>query len=202
MATHSSTSQSIIISILTSFNNRVFRDKKHFLLCNNFHEWTQKKQAMLFDTHRNLLVVNYPATQAYNQIILAKTFYEISTMAWTVAPVIALYGRVKSIQSTLSKMRVHGLANKHILDTIGVRVVFVRIEDCYRLVKQIHKRYTFIENEYNDYIKIPKPSGYQSLHTTILASSKLPIEIQIRTQKMHALAENGSAAHWLYKQRS
>jgi ppGpp synthetase/RelA/SpoT-type nucleotidyltranferase len=132
---------------------------------------------------------------------LALVMQDISSLARNVAPGAELHGRVKSIQSIWGKMRTDRLDSDQVLDTIGVRVITPDTEKCYQLVERIYRRFKVMEGEYDDYIKRPKPNGYRSLHTTILASDGHPVEVQVRTRQMHAFAKRGAAAHWLYKQR-
>ena len=116
-----------------------------------------------------------------------------------VDPRVRLYGRVKSIASTTEKMARNGLAVHQVLDIIGVRAITRHTRDCYRLANRIHNEFEVFENEYNDYIAVPKPNGYRSLHTTVTGLYGFPVEIQIRTPWMHTLSEYGPASHRQYK---
>lgn len=92
-----------------------------------------------------------------------------------------------------------GASIHQVLDIIGIRVIFQTTRDCYRLVNRIHDAFEVLEQEYDDYIVTPKSNGYQSIHTTVVSSCGFPVEIQIRTQEMHRVAERGSASHRQYK---
>jgi GTP pyrophosphokinase len=116
-----------------------------------------------------------------------------------VDPRAQLNGRIKSIASISGKMFYAGVGIHRVLDIIGVRVIFQNTGDCYRLVNRLHGEFEVLDQEYDDYIAAPKPNGYQSIHTTVVSSCGFPVEIQIRTQEMHILAELGSASHMHYK---
>ena len=123
-------------------------------------------------------------------------------MAWNIAPGARIYGRIKGIQSTRAKMYLGHFASPQVLDSIGVRAIVGERAQCYRLMEQVHVRFQVIDGECDDYIEDPKPNGYRSLHSTILTSDGHPVEVQVRTRQMHACAERGAAAHWVYKRAS
>ncbi len=109
-----------------------------------------------------------------------------------------VYGRKKHIYSIYKKLNDHNLDN--IYDLIAVRAIVSTVPDCYALLGRLHSVVEPIPNRFKDYIAIPKPNGYQSLHTTVKFEG-FPVEIQIRTEEMHKYAEYGVAAHWLYKEK-
>jgi len=107
--------------------------------------------------------------------------------------------REKHIYSIYQKMDKKHRSLGEIMDVLGVRVVTDRHDSCYRILGVIHSLFKPIEGRFKDYIAVPKSNGYQSLHTTVLGSNGLPMEVQIRTEEMDLVANNGIAAHWAYK---
>ena len=108
-------------------------------------------------------------------------------------------GREKDIFSIYRKMQSKSLAFAEVLDIYGFRVLVEDFNSCYMALGALHGLYKPIPGKFKDYIAIPKVNGYQSLHTTLFGPYGTPIEIQIRTQEMHKIAEAGVASHWLYK---
>lgn len=111
---------------------------------------------------------------------------------------VEVFGRAKNFYSIYKKMITKNKSFEEIHDLIAIRIITKKVEDCYKILGYLHSKYTPIMKEFRDYIAVPKPNGYQSLHTTILYEKK-PIEVQIRTWEMHYNAEDGIAAHWRYK---
>ena len=113
---------------------------------------------------------------------------------------VQVYGRPKHIYSIWKKMQKKNLRFDQLFDIRAVRVIVPKLEDCYTALSIIHTQYKHLPEHFDDYIAQPKPNGYQSIHTVVLGESDKPIEVQIRTQKMHDDAELGVAAHWKYKE--
>ncbi len=111
----------------------------------------------------------------------------------------AVSGREKHLYSIYSKMVEKHLTFSEVLDIYGFRVVVKDIPLCYVALGALHSLYKPIPGKFKDYIAIPKANGYQSLHSTLFGPYGIPIEIQIRTDEMHRIAEAGVASHWLYK---
>lgn len=115
-------------------------------------------------------------------------------------PNITLTGRVKSIHGIYRKMYMQGKSFDEIYDIYAVRIITDTVADCYNILGVIHDMFRPIPGRIKDYISMPKPNMYQSLHTTVVGREAVPFEIQIRTWEMHHTAEFGIAAHWKYKE--
>ncbi len=109
-------------------------------------------------------------------------------------------GRPKHLYSIHKKMQGKSLALDRVFDLRALRVVVEDVADCYAVLARLHELYAPVAGEYDDYIARPKPNGYQSLHTVVMAADGRAMEVQIRTRAMHEHAEHGVAAHWAYKE--
>lgn len=108
-------------------------------------------------------------------------------------------GRSKHLWGIYQKMRRKRLPFREVYDVYAVRIVVESADVCYRVLGAVHSLYKPIMGRFKDYIAIPKANGYQSLHTVLFGPNSVPIEVQIRTEEMHVMAEVGVAAHWRYK---
>lgn len=110
-------------------------------------------------------------------------------------------GRVKSIFSIRKKMRDQNIDVDEVYDVVAFRIITESVKDCYGALGIIHAMWPPVPGRIKDYIAVPKPNLYQSLHTSVMSEKGFPFEIQIRTREMHELAEHGIAAHWKYKEQ-
>lgn len=110
-----------------------------------------------------------------------------------------VFGREKSLYSIFRKMKDKHLSFSQVLDIYGFRVVVDNVPTCYLALGALHSLFKPVPGKFKDYVAIPKANGYQSLHTTLIGPYGTPVEVQIRTREMHHVAQEGVAAHWLYK---
>lgn len=116
-----------------------------------------------------------------------------------VVPDCNISGRIKSVHGIYRKMYMQNKSFDEIYDVYAVRIIVDKLIDCYNCLGIIHDMYQPLPGRFKDYISMPKPNMYQSLHTTVIGKEGIPFEVQIRTWEMHQTAEFGVAAHWKYK---
>src|SRR5256885_10124740 len=109
-------------------------------------------------------------------------------------------GRVKHLWSIHQKMRKTGRELEQIYDIVAFRIITPSVRACYEALGVVHSKWTPVPGRFKDYIALPKPNMYQSLHTSVIGPRGERMEVQIRTEEMHRVAEEGIAAHWLYKE--
>ena len=115
-------------------------------------------------------------------------------------PVIEIDGRIKRLWSISQKLKVQKIELEQVYDFIALRIVTEAVKDCYATLGIIHQTWSPVPGRIKDFIAMPRPNGYQSLHTSVISEHGMPFEVQIRTTEMHRMAEEGVAAHWKYKE--
>jgi (p)ppGpp synthase/HD superfamily hydrolase len=131
--------------------------------------------------------------------VLVRMLAALRTLSRRICHSVTVVGRIKSSTSIGHKMLRKGIGVDEVLDIIGVRVITQDRSDCDRLVNLILVEFPTLQREYDDYIAVPKPNGYQSVHITAITPCGFPVEIQVRTETMHARSERGPGAHRRYK---
>ncbi|XP_073130114.1 uncharacterized protein [Henckelia pumila] len=196
------TSMKVLLQAVLPFDLMLDRKKRvHFLKIQATYKDTPKKPKVVRD-----------AGSALASLVLCEEALErelfIST-SYVPGMEVTLSGRLKSLYSIYSKMKRKDVGIDKVYDARALRVIVgdkngtlhgQAVQCCYNLLNIIHKFWTPIDGEFDDYVVNPKPSGYQSLHTAVQGPDSSPLEVQIRTQRMHEYAEHGLAAHWLYKE--
>src|SRR5712692_7468505 len=115
-------------------------------------------------------------------------------------PVIEIDGRIKRLWSISQKLKRQKIELEQVYDFIAIRIVTQAVKDCYAALGIIHQTWSPVPGRIKDFIAMPRPNGYQSLHTSVISEHGMPFEVQIRTEEMHRMAEEGIAAHWKYKE--
>ncbi|KUY58300.1 RelA/SpoT family protein [Burkholderia sp. RF2-non_BP3] len=172
----------------------------HRLGLNNTYRELQDMSFANFNPHRYATLEKAVKAARGNRREVISKILEAAQRAMGDAKLDAeITGREKTIYSIYRKMRDKQLSFSQVLDVYGFRVVVENPLDCYTCIGALHALYKPVPGKFKDYIAIPKINGYQSLHTTLVGPFGAPIEFQVRTRKMHEIAEAGVAAHWLYK---
>src|SRR6186713_3211330 len=115
-------------------------------------------------------------------------------------PVIKLDGRIKRLYSIHLKLKRQKIDLERVYDFVALRIITQSIKDCYAALGIIHQTWSPVPGRIKDFIAMPRPNGYQSLHTSVVSERGFPFEVQIRSAEMHRIAEEGIAAHWKYKE--
>src|SRR4051812_10691815 len=115
-------------------------------------------------------------------------------------PVLEIDGRIKRLWSIAQKLKKQRIELDQVYDFIALRLITMSIKDCYAALGIIHQTWSPVPGRIKDFIAMPRPNGYQSLHTSVISHGGMPFEVQIRTLEMHRMADEGVAAHWKYKE--
>src|SRR6476620_5771696 len=123
-----------------------------------------------------------------------------ATLEEAQVPVIEIDGRIKRLFSIHQKLKRQKIDLEQVYDLVAIRIVTKSVRDCYAALGIIHQTWSPVPGRIEDFIAMPRPNGYQSLHTSVISEHGMPFEVQIRTLEMHRMAEEGVAAHWKYKE--
>jgi GTP pyrophosphokinase len=115
-------------------------------------------------------------------------------------PIVQIDGRIKRLWSIHQKLRKQRIELDQVYDFVALRIVTTSVKDCYAALGIIHQTWSPVPGRIKDFVAMPRPNGYQSLHTSVISEHGMPFEVQIRTIEMHRMAEEGIAAHWKYKE--
>ncbi len=164
-------------------------------------KWELEDLAMKYlqpETYQTLSVyVNKSAKQREEEVARIKAVLEKELIDNGIHAIVT--GRPKHLYSVYRKMERKKCCFEEIYDLTALRVITKTVKECYEIIGIVHNKWRPIPNRFDDYIAMPKPNLYQSLHTAVVGPEGKPVEIQVRTEEMHAVAEGGIAAHWKYK---
>jgi RelA/SpoT family (p)ppGpp synthetase len=164
-----------------------------------YHELQELAFAHLYPMRHRVLAKATRAARGNRREVIGKALEAIRAKLAEAGIEAAVSGREKHLYSTYRKMIEKHLSFSEVHDIYGFRVVVRDTPACYLALGALHALYKPIPGKFKDYIAIPKANGYQSLHTALIGPFGLPVEIQIRTERMHRIADAGVASHWMYK---
>jgi len=164
-----------------------------------YHELHELAFTHLYPLRYRVLAKATKAARGNRREMISKTLEAIKKRLADSGIAATVFGREKHVYSTYRKMIEKHLTFSEVHDIFGCRVVVKDAGACYLALGALHGLYKPIPGKFKDYIAIPKANGYQSIHTDLIGPYGVPVEVQIRTEQMHRLAESGVASHWLYK---
>jgi RelA/SpoT family (p)ppGpp synthetase len=164
-----------------------------------YHELQELSFSHLYPVRYRVLAKATKAARGNRREMISRTLDAVKRKLAESGIRAEVYGREKHVYSTYRKMIEKHLSFSEVHDIFGVRVVVADVPGCYLAMGALHGLYKPIPGKFKDYIAIPKANGYQSIHTDLIGPYGVPVEVQIRTDQMHRLAESGVASHWLYK---
>jgi RelA/SpoT family (p)ppGpp synthetase len=164
-----------------------------------YHELQELAFSHLYPVRYKVLAKATKAARGNRREMIGKTLDAIKKKLADSGVKATVFGREKHVYSTYRKMIEKHLSFSEVHDIFGCRVIVADVPTCYLALGALHGLYKPIPGKFKDYIAIPKANGYQSIHTDLIGPYGVPVEVQIRTDEMHRLAESGVASHWMYK---
>jgi GTP diphosphokinase / guanosine-3',5'-bis(diphosphate) 3'-diphosphatase len=164
-----------------------------------YHELQELAFSHLYPTRYKVLAKATKAARGNRREMIGRGLEAIKKKLADSAIKATVFGREKHVFSTYRKMIEKHLSFSEVHDIFGCRVIVSDVPACYLALGALHGLYKPIPGKFKDYIAIPKGNGYQSIHTDLIGPYGVPVEVQIRTEQMHRLAESGVASHWMYK---
>src|SRR5438067_4693554 len=164
-----------------------------------YHELQELAFAHIFPVRYKVLAKATKAARGNRREMISRTLEAVKKKLADSGIEATVQGREKHVYSTYRKMIEKHLTFSEVHDIFGVRVVVKDVPTCYLAMGALHGLYKPIPGKFKDYIAIPKANGYQSLHTDLIGPYGVPVEVQVRTEQMHRIAQSGVASHWLYK---
>ena len=164
-----------------------------------YHELQELAFSHLYPTRFRVLAKATKAARGNRREMIGKTLDAIKKKLADSGVQATVFGREKHVYSTYRKMIEKHLSFSEVHDIFGCRVIVADVPVCYLALGALHALYKPIPGKFKDYIAIAKANGYQSIHTDLIGPYGVPVEVQIRTEQMHRLAESGVASHWMYK---
>jgi GTP diphosphokinase / guanosine-3',5'-bis(diphosphate) 3'-diphosphatase len=167
-----------------------------------YHELQELAFSHLYPLRFRVLAKATKAARGNRREMIGRTLEAIKKKLAEGGIAATVQGREKHVYSTYRKMIEKHLSFSEVHDIFGCRVIVKDVASCYLALGALHALYKPIPGKFKDYIAIPKANGYQSIHTDLIGPYGVPVEVQIRTDQMHRLAESGVASHWMYKDDS
>ena len=164
-----------------------------------YHELQELAFAHLYPVRYKVLAKATKAARGNRREMIGRTLEAIKKKLAESAISAQVFGREKHVYSTYRKMIEKHLSFSEVHDIFGCRIIVKDVPSCYLALGALHALYKPIPGKFKDYIAIAKANGYQSIHTDLIGPHGVPVEVQIRTEQMHHLAESGVASHWMYK---
>jgi guanosine-3',5'-bis(diphosphate) 3'-pyrophosphohydrolase len=164
-----------------------------------YHELQELAFSHLYPARYKVLAKATKAARGNRREMIGRTLEAIKKKLADSGIAATVFGREKHVYSTYRKMIEKHLSFSEVHDIFGCRVIVKDVPACYLALGALHALYKPIPGKFKDYIAIPKANGYQSIHTDLIGPHGVPVEVQIRTEPMHRLAESGVASHWMYK---